>query len=84
MTIVQSPYNNSIVNDHTMITLQFNDYGSTFKRILENLCDGLTIKQQFEDYDTIIIEDYDILLPRDKHLVDKIISELSEKNIVYC
>lgn len=83
MTIIQHSYKHT-VSSHNTITLRFNDYGSTFKRILENLCDGITIKQQFEDYDTIIIENYNSLLPRDKHLVDKIINELSEKNIAYC
>lgn len=82
MTIIQHSYKHT-VSSHNTITLRFNDYGSTFKKILENLCDGITIKQQFEDYDTIIIEDYDILFDRDKKLVDKIMSELPGKHIIY-
>lgn len=80
--MIQQSHNNS-ENNNQAIRIKFNDYGSTFKRILEKLCDGITISQQFKDYDTIIIEDYDNLLSCDKNLVNKIINKLSEKNIVY-
>ena len=53
------------------------------KGILYQLCSGITIKEQFSKYDTIIIEDYDYLLEKDKKLVDKIMEELSDKHIVY-
>ena len=72
-----------MVNDSRTIVLNFNDYNSTFKRILYQLCSGITIKEQFSKYDTIIIEDYDYLLEKDKKLVDKIMEELSDKHIVY-
>ena len=75
-------YNNFKNNNHA-IRIRFNDYGSTFKSILENLCDGISINQQFNGYQTIIIEDYEILTIPDQKLVDKIISQLSGKHVIY-
>ena len=74
--------NNFKNNNHT-IRIRFNDYGSTFKSILEKLCDGVSINQQFDGYQTIIIEDYEILTISDQKLVDKIISKLSGKHVIY-
>lgn len=80
--MIQQSHNNSKNNNHT-IRIHFNDYGSTFKRILDKLCDGVSINQQFKDYDTIIIEDYEILTIPDQKLVDKIINQLSGKHVIY-